>query len=546
VLQEAMTDSAGRARVDARARFGRPYARGRRAWHHLAPRPVLLVASVLAVGVSAVPLVYLAVRTAEAGGSRIAAVLRTPGLAELTLRSLALMAVVTAGCLVIGVGTALLVVRTDLPARRFFAVVAALPLAIPTYVAGYAWVSLVDDFHGFAAAAVVLVLCCSPYVYLPTAAALAGADPATEEASRALGRGPWATFVGVTLRQIRPAITAGALLVALYVLSDFGAVAILRVNTFTLAIFTSFNLGFDRTGALVLSTMLVLLTMAVLVGELLARRTTTRYARVGSGARRPPERIALGPWRPVALAGLAAVALAALGIPAGAMARWFSVGVSRPGSLAEIAAAMGNTLTFSAAGAALTMLLALPIGLLGARAPGPVAAVLDRVTYVSHALPGVVVGLSLVFFGINVAYPLYQTPWLLALAYAALFLPLGVGAVAGAAAQAPPGLEEAARSLGRGPLSVFRTVTVPLTLPGIGAGAALVFLTCMKELPATLLLRPTGADTLATELWTHTSVAAYAAAAPYAALLVLLAAIPTWLLAVRSGATGPAVIGGGS
>ncbi|MBX6751564.1 MAG: ABC transporter permease subunit, partial [Micromonosporaceae bacterium] len=111
---------------------------------------------------------------------------------------------------------------------------------------------------------------------------------------------------------------------------------------------------------------------------------------------------------------------------------------------------------------------------------------------------------------------------------------------------APPGLEEAARSLGRGPLAVFRTITVPLTLPGIGAGAALVFLTCMKELPATLLLRPTGADTLATELWTHTSVAAYAAAAPYAALLVLLASIPTWLLAVRSGATGPAVIGGGS
>ena len=545
VRQEAMTEMTGRARVGTRARFGHPYARWR-AWHRIAPRPVLLLASVLAVGVSAVPLVYLAVRTAEAGWPRIAAALRTPGLVELTLRSLALTAVVTAGCLVIGVGTALLVVRTDLPARRFFAVVAALPLAIPTYVAGYAWVSLVDNFHGFAAAAVVLILCCSPYVYLPTVAALTGADPATEETSRALGRGPWATFVGVTLRQIRPAITAGALLVALYVLSDFGAVAILRVNTFTLAIFTSFNLGFDRTGALVLATALVLLTMAILVGELLARRTNARYARVGSGVRRPPARIALGPWRPVAVVGVAAVALAALGLPAAAMARWFRVGVSRPGSLAEIAAAMGNTLSFSAAGAALTILLALPIGLLGARAPGRVAAVLDRLTYVTHALPGVVVGLSLVFFGINVAYPLYQTPWLLALAYAALFLPLGVGAVAGAAAQAPPGLEEAARSLGRGPLTVFRTITVPLTLPGIGAGAALVFLTCMKELPATLLLRPTGADTLATELWTHTSVAAYAAAAPYAALLVLLASVPTWLLAVRSGATGPAVLGGGS
>lgn len=513
-----------------------------RAWHRRVPRPALLGASLLAVAVAALPLAYLAIRTAQAGWTRISLQLGTPGLVQLAGRSLGLTAVVTAGCLVIGVGTALLVTRTDLPGRRFFGVVAALPLAIPTYVAGFAWVSLVDGFHGFAAAALVLTLCCSPYVYLPTAAALAGADPAAEEASRALGRGPWATFVGVTLRQIRPAVTAGALLVALYVLSDFGGVAILRVNTFTLAIFTSFNLGFDLAGALVLATLLVVLTTAILAGELLARRTRTRYARVGSGARRPPERIALGRWRPVAVSALAVVALAALGLPAAALARWFGAGVSRPGSLMEIAAAAGNSLAFSAAGAGLTILLALPIGLLNARAPGPIAAVLDRVTYLTHALPGVVVGLSLVFFGINVAYPLYQTPWLLALAYAALFLPLAVGAVGAAAASAPPGLEDVARSLGRGPVAVFRTVTVPLTLPGIGAGAALVFLTCMKELPATLLLRPTGADTLATELWTHTSVAAYAAAAPYAAMLVLMAAVPTWLLSVPT----DAVLRGGS
>ena len=509
-----------------------------RGWHRRVRRPILLAGSLLSVAVASVPLVYLGIRTSEAGWSRISDQLLTPGLAQLAARSLALTAVVTAGSLVIGVGTALLVVRTDLPARRFFAVVAALPLAIPTYVAGFAWLSLVDGFHGFWAAALVLTLCCSPYVYLPTAAALVGADPATEEASHALGRGPWATFTGVTLRQIRPAITAGGLLVALYVLSDFGAVAILRVNTFTIAIFTSFNLGFDRVGALVLATALVLMTTAILVGEMLARRAGSRYARVGSGARRPPGRFALGRWRPVALAGLLGVTLAALAVPAAALIRWFGTGVSRPGSLAEIAAAAGNSLAFSGLGAALTIVLALPIGLLGARAPGPLAAALDRVTYLTHALPGVVVGLSLVFFGINVVYPLYQTRWLLALAYAALFLPLAVGAVAGAAAQAPPVLEDTARSLGRGPWTVFRTVTVPLTLPGIGAGAALVFLTCMKELPATLLLRPTGADTLATELWTHTSVAAYAAAAPYAALLVLLAAGPTWLLAVRSGAAG--------
>ncbi|BCB76164.1 iron ABC transporter permease [Phytohabitans flavus] len=492
------------------------------------------MASTAAVAVALIPLIYLGVRTGEAGWSRIVGELFTERVAVLAARSLALVGVVTTACTALGVAGAFLVTRTDLPGRRFFGVLAALPLAVPTYVAGFAWISTVDSFAGFWAGALVLTLCSSPYVFLPVAAALAGADPAQEEVSRSLGRGAWRTFTDVTLRQVRPSIAAGALLVALYVLSDFGAVSILRVDTFTRAIFTAFNVGFDRTGALVLSTVLVVLTVLLIGGELLTRARGARYARVG-GAGRPPTRLHLRAARWPAAAALTAVAVLALGVPAASLARWLVEGVSRPGSLGEVATAAGNSLAVSLSGAAFTMLLALPVGLLTARAPGALATLLDRLTYVAHALPGVVIGLSLVFFGINVVYPLYQSVWLLALAYATLFLPLAVGAVAGAAAQSPPSLEEAGRSLGRGPFQVFRTVTLPLTLPGIGAGAALVFLTCMKELPATLLLRPTGMDTLATELWTHTNTASYAAAAPYAALLVVLAAVPTWFLTVRGG-----------
>lgn len=495
-------------------------------------RWALAAAAVLAVGVALIPLGYLGVRVSEAGWSRISDELFAARTGVLVARSLALAAVVTVACVVLGVASAVLVVRTDLPGRRLFGVLAALPLAVPTYVAGFAWVSTVDRFEGFWPAALVLTLCSYPYVFLPAAAALAGTEPAQEEVARSLGRGPAAVVVGVTLRQIRPAVAAGALLVALYVLSDFGAVSIVRVDVFTRAIFTAINLGFDRTGALVLATVLVGLTALLLVGEAVTRQRGARYTRLAVS--RPLSTLRLGRLRWPFVAVLAGVVALSLGVPAASLARWFAAGVSRPGSAAEVLAAAGNSLGAAALGALLTLGLALPVGLLTARTPGPLATGLDRLTYLSHALPGLVIGLSLVFFGIRVAYPLYQTVWLLALAYAALFLPLAVGAVSAAAAQAPPVLEEVARSLGRTPAHVLRSITLPLVAPGLGAGAALVFLTCMKELPATLLLRPTGFDTLATELWTNTSVAAYAAAAPYAAILVLIAAVPTWWLSVRT------------
>ena len=504
-----------------------------------APRPFLLTTAVLAVLVALLPLGYLLIRTGEAGADRVVEELFTVRVVVLAARTIGLAAVVTAASAVLGVGTAFLVTRTDLPAARAFSVLAALPLAVPTYIAAFTWMSTVDGFAGFWASALVLTLCCYPYMFLPIAAALHRADPAQEDVARSLGHHPWRIFRSVTLPQVRPAVAGGALLVALYVLSDFGAVALLRTDTFTRAVFTSFDLGFDRTGALVLSALLVVLTTVLLAGEWLTRRRHARYAAVGAGARRPHTRARLGRTRWTAACLLAGIAVLALGVPALNLLRRLTAGVSRPGSLAEIAAAAANSLTVAAAGAALTMVLALPIGLLAARVPGSLASAVDRLRYLTHALPGVVIGLSLVYFGVHVAYPLYQTHWLLTLAYAALFLPLAVAAVSAAAAQAPPVLEEVARSLGQSPARVFATVTVPLTLPGIAAGAALVFLTCMKELPATLLLRPTGMDTLATELWTHTTVAAYAAAAPYAALLVALSAIPTWFLAARTGALGP-------
>ncbi|PPK97609.1 iron(III) transport system permease protein [Kineococcus xinjiangensis] len=505
------------------------------------PRPPLLLLgpAVLTAAVALLPLAYLVVRAGEDGPAAVADVLLRERTARLLLRSLALAAAVTAACLAVGVALAWLTVRSDLRHRHAWAVAAALPLAIPTYVAGFAWISFAPQLAGAPGAFLVLTACSYPYVLLPVSAALRRTDPAAEEVARSLGLTPWQVFRRVTLPQLRPALTAGGLLVSLYCLSDFGAVSILRFDTFTLVIYTSYQASFDRTPAAVLSLLLVAVTLVLVLLEWRSQGRAS-YSRVGGGGQRPARPVALGRLAPVALLGAAAVAVLSLGVPAAALVHWTVVGASRGLPLADLAAAAGTSLGYAALGALVTTLLAVPVGLLAARRGDRLPRVLERISYLGHALPGIVVAFSVVFLTVRYAYPLYQRTPALVLAYVVLFLPLAVGAVHSAAAQFPPALEDAARSAGARTAEVLRRVTLPLAAPGIGAGAALVFLTCMKELPATLLLQPLGSTTLATQLWTETGVAAYSAAAPYAAVLVLLSAVPTYLLGVR-----PRVAGGG-
>jgi iron(III) transport system permease protein len=499
-----------------------------------------------AIAAALVPVVYLSRRLGEAGWGTIRGHLERPRLAEMAVHTVLLAATVTAACLVIGIATAYLVARTDLRGRMLVNLTASLPLAIPTYVAAFAWRAAFPHIEGFWAAVLVLTLASFPYVHIPVAAALSRSDPALEEQSRSLGRGPWSTFFGVTLRQVAPAAIGGGLLVSLYVISDFGAVSIMRYETLTTAVYSSWRLGFDRTGAFVFAAVLVVLTLAVLGGEWAASAPGRRARRSGATGR-TPARLRLGRTAPLAHVGVAALAAVSLGVPGWSLLRWNLNGVSAADP-AEVWSSTWSSLTFSGSAALLTMLLVTPVGLYVARHRGPLAAATERSVYIGYALPGVVVGLSLVFLALNVqridiagfSVPLeiYQSAPLLVFGYAVLLLPLGMGAVKASAEQATPQVESVAASLGAGPVRRFATITLPLTAPGGAAGAALVFLTAMKELPATLLLRPTGTETLATRLWMYTDNLAYAAAAPYAALIVLASAVPIWLLTRRNGRSG--------
>jgi len=484
------------------------------------------------------PLVYLAQRATERGVTFVVDELVQPRTAALVGRSLLLVAVVTTACVVIGVALAVLVTRTDVPARRGWAVALTLPLAMPSYLLAYLWVSAYPGVAGFWGATLVLVLVSYPLVMITTIAALSRVDPAQEEVARSLGRGGLSVLFTVTLRQARASIAAGALLVALYVLSDFGAVAAMRYEAFTWVIYGAYRSGFNPSRAAVLSMVLLVFAVALVVAEGLARGRAAA-SRVGGGAPRPAPLDRLGRWWPVALVAPAAVLIAAVGVPTVVLARWLLTAGARWDGR-EWVMALGSTLWLSLVAALVCTVAALPVGVLAARHRTRATRALEGASYVAHGLPSIVVAISMVSVGVLLLRPLYQREPLLILAYAVLFVPLAIGSVRAAVEAAPIRLEEVARSLGRPPLRAFGRVTARIAGPGIAAGAALVLLTCMKELPVTLLLHPTGTQTLATRLWGYSSVSDYAAAAPYAAALLVFAAVPTALLGLFSAGLGEA------
>lgn len=509
--------------------------------------PASLIAALVVL-----PVPYLIMRAAEGGEDGLRLVLRAHT-ATILINTLLLATAVTFASATLATAFAWLTTRTDLPLRRIWSVLSALPLVIPSYVGAYLFVaafgprgllqdalelrlgiSRLPDVHGFAGAFIVLTLLSYPYVMLPVRAALRRMDPALEESAQSLGLRPSRAFARVILPQLRPALIAGSLLVALYVIRDFGAVSIMRYTTFTRAIYVQYQSAFDRSGAAILSLVLVLITLVLSGAALKGRRSPASY-RIEGGARPGLPPIALKRWTAPALLLCALVVSLALVVPAAVLTHWLLRALEQgPAWLTTLGAAW-NSLSVSMLAALLTVAASLPVALLTARSTGPASQWLEGLSYLGFALPGVVVALALVFFGIRAAPGLYQTLPLLLLAYVILFLPQAVGSMRTTLAQIPTGLEEAARSLGRGPVVVFLRVTAPLLRPGVLASAALVFLTCMKELQATLLLGPLGFRSLSTQIWSSVSEAFFAQAAAPSLILILAASVPMAYFVTQEG-----------
>lgn len=492
----------------------------------------------------AVPIVGMLFRAAEATDSAWQTLISVRTF-ELMIRTLVFTTLVTASATAIGVGGAWILARTDIAFRRVWGVVFALPLVIPSYVVAMSLISLTGPrglfadltglgtphLVGLPGAWIALTISTYPYVYLITSAALQRVDPALEEAARGLGAPPARVMRTVILPQLRPAIGAGALLAALYTMSDFGAVSLMRYDVFTRVIYAQYAGRLDRTPAIVLSIVLVVAALVVVWAE---QRTRGEGAYFSRKPTRPPTPYRLTRAKKAAAHTFLAfvVGLGAI-LPVAVLATWLARGMINGVDVGVPWSAVIGSMTGATLAAIVAVAAAIPIVLLAVRHSSRATTWLERSVYVMFSLPHITVAIAVVAFTIRYARPVYQSLAVLVVVYAAMFLAQATGPAKASLLQVDPALDDASRSLGKSQWSTMRRITIPLMSKGLLAGGLLVFVTTLKELPATLLLRPSGFTTLAVTIWSSAGELLYTRAAAAGLLLIAVSVAPVYYLSIR-------------
>jgi len=492
-------------------------------------------------------------------------------LPELIRNTFTLLVGVGIGVFLLGCGLAWLTARCDFPGRSWLDWALMLPLAVPAYVLAFvvqgqldasgpvqsalrAWLGPTSprfEVRGTGWVTAVLVLAFFPYVYLLARSAFLSLGRGSLEAARLLGLGPWGTFLRVALPAARPAIVAGVSLALMETLADFGAVSVFNYDTFTTAIYKAWFGLFSLPAAAQLASLLMLVVALALLGE---RRLRGRSRFHEASRSAPPERIRLAGLRGwlAAAAAIGVVALA-FALPMGQLV-WWAARTAATELDARYWELVARTLLLGSSAAVVTVAAAMTIALARRHLPDRAARLAADVSALGYALPGSVlaVGIMLALTGVdNVLNTLQQAvvggtpgPWLsgtllaLLLAYLARFMAVALGPVGSALERLRPSLAEAARSLGVRGTDIVRRVYFPLLRPGILTGALLVMVEVMKEMPATLLLRPFGWETLAVRIFEFSSEGDWQRAALPAVTLVAAGLLPViWL--VRRSAEAP-------
>lgn len=532
---------------------------------------VLGVIATLVAVACLLPMVAVAL-AAVTGGTDTVVHLAETVLPRYTLTTLALVGMVATGTFAIGVGAAWLVTMTRFPGQRLLEIALVLPLAMPAYVLAYAYTHVLDhpgivqttlrDLTGWGArdywfpeirspggAAAMLILVLYPYVYLMARAAFLQQSAGAFLAARALGHGAWSAFFRVSLPMARPAIASGVLLAVMETIADFGTVAYFGVQTFATGIYTSWFSMADRAGAAQLALCLLSFALMLAVVER-STRGQARYHGAGKRAMRmPPEQLT------GARAWLASLfcALPVLGgflLPAVIL---FNMGLGSEQDLLSrrYVGFIRNSITLAAVAAVVTLLAAICVGFFQRTRPGRRSAATAYIARLGYAVPGgvIAVGLMVPFaafdnaldawmrdqFGIATGLLVTGSIWLLVAAYMVRFLAAALGAYEGGQSTVHANMDAAARSLGQGPLGTLRRVHLPILTPSLLTALLIVFVDVMKELPATLIMRPFNFDTLAVQAYRLASDERLEGAAVPSLVIAAVGLIPVILICRQVG-----------
>lgn len=452
---------------------------------------------------------------------------------KLLLNTLLLCFIVTSVTIILAICIAFILERCQIRAKSLLSTLISLPLCIPALISSFTWFSLdTSIFSGLFGICFVMVFALFPLAFLPISAGLRRLDGSWEEVSYSLSRNKLYTFWHVILPQLKPAIGNSILLIALHLLVEFGAVSIMGYDTFSTAIFSEFEAYYNTQTAAVLCLVLVILCM-IIVGFELKFRGNSKLVRSGKGSSSPPKLIPLNKWEWPAIIFVLSIFIFGVLIPVFMLCAWLYEGTSIHSEYFQFGTyieAVIDTILISFASAAITLFVALPLVWYSIRYRGFISIWVERLPFLLHAIPAVVIGLAIAKYTVVYAYPLYATYYVLIPAYLMLYLPLAQTSIRTSIEQIPQGIENISNSLGKTGIQLFIKIIIPCIRPGIIAGFALCFLQMMKELTSTLILSPVGMTTMAIELWHAQEGLQYSIVAAYGLSLILFSGIPVFLL----------------
>lgn len=443
----------------------------------------------------------------------------------LTIRTLFLAISVAVLANAIGLVFSLLIERTSLWCKKIWNVLIIVTMAMPSYVLAYSWLDSNPQMASMAGAIFILTLVTTPFAYLNIRIAVKRLDIQLEEVASSLGSSSLKTFFRIVLPQLKTSLLAGMLICVLYVITDFGAVSILRVEAFTWVIYENLRAGFSPERAAIMSSILFLIALSIVLFESAVRknRNLSDLNKLTYNVRRSNlgKYSILGQLLPLAFVGATFI------YPIVKSISW-TFEYKSSFSIETFFDPLKNTLFLGLATMGFTVFIAFCISVVATRSK--IGKVISKIVMAIHGIPGIVTAIAFVFVGTRVVPGIYLEWYLVIIALSVSFGYLAIGPIRNSLDRSKKSLLDTSFSLGRGKYYTLFKVTLPLSLSGLKAAAILVFIAAIKELPITLLLRPNEQNTLATVLWSNLGVSKYGVVAPSMLLLIGLSILPLLFL----------------